>query len=41
VSYSYWYEDRGLLMVYEEGETVEQGDPIYENAAQLKLVTVG
>jgi hypothetical protein len=37
VSYSYWYEDRGLLMVYEEGETVEQADPIYEDASQAEI----
>jgi hypothetical protein len=37
VSYSYWYEDRGLLMVYEEGESVEQGDPVYEDAAQAEV----
>jgi hypothetical protein len=37
VSYSYWYEDRGLLMVYDEGEHVEQADPIYEDAAQAEV----
>ncbi len=35
--YSYWYEDRGLLMVYEEGERVEQADPIYEDASQAEV----
>jgi hypothetical protein len=28
-SYSYWYEDAGMLMVYEEGEEVVEADPIY------------
>jgi hypothetical protein len=37
VSYSYWYEDRGLLMVYEEGERIEQGDPVYEDAGQAEV----
>jgi hypothetical protein len=37
VSYEYWFEDRGLLMVYEEGEQIEQADPIYEDAAQAEV----
>jgi hypothetical protein len=36
VSYMYWYEDRGLLMVYEDGERIEQADPIYEDASQAE-----
>ncbi len=28
-SNTYWYEDNGYLMVYEEGETVLEADPIY------------
>jgi hypothetical protein len=37
VSYHYWYEDRGLLMVYEEDERIEQADPIYEHAAKTEI----
>jgi hypothetical protein len=32
-SYSYWYEDAGMLMVYEEGEEVVEADPIYMSTA--------
>jgi hypothetical protein len=33
----YWYEDRGRLMVYEEGESLRQADPIYSNVAQTAV----
>lgn len=33
----YWYEDQGRLMVYEEGETLRQADPIYIADAHTKL----
>lgn len=33
---AYWYEDNGMLMVYEEGETVEQADPIYMSESIAK-----
>jgi hypothetical protein len=32
-AYSYWYEDAGMLMVYEEGEEVVEADPIYMSTA--------
>jgi hypothetical protein len=28
-SYQYWFEDNGMLMVYDEGETYLNADPIY------------
>ncbi|MEN7547574.1 hypothetical protein AAG747_06635 [Rapidithrix thailandica] len=34
--YSNWYEDNGLLMSYEEGETLVQADPIYMDASVAK-----
>ena len=37
VSYLYWYEDRGLLMVYEDGEEIEEADPVYETLSQAKV----
>jgi hypothetical protein len=35
--YSYWYEDNGFLMVYEEGEEIVEADPIYLHASQAEL----
>jgi len=37
VDYSYWYEDNGFLMVYDEGENVLNADPIYvdESIAEI------
>ncbi len=37
ISYSYWFEDNGMLMVYEEGETVLNADPIYMNESIATL----
>jgi hypothetical protein len=36
-SYSYWYEDNGMLMAYDDGENLLNADPIYmrENIAQV------
>ena len=36
-AYSYWYEDAGMLMVYEEGEQIVQADPIYMNPAVAEV----
>jgi hypothetical protein len=36
-TYSYWYEDNSLLMVYEDGESVENADPIYMNASDAEV----
>lgn len=36
-SYSYWYEDAGMLMVYEEGEEVVEADPIYGNSSVAEV----
>jgi hypothetical protein len=33
-AYNYWYEDNGHLMVYEEGESALQADPIYVTGAK-------
>jgi hypothetical protein len=35
--YEYWYEDNGLLMVYEEGESLLKADPIYSSTAKSKV----
>jgi hypothetical protein len=37
ISYSYWYEDNGLLMVYEGNETLLNADPIYMNESIAKV----
>jgi hypothetical protein len=37
-SYSYWYEDNGMLMAYDEGETYLNADPIY---MKDNIATVG
>ena len=37
-SYSYWYEDNGMLMVYDEGENYRNADPIY---MRDNIATVG
>ncbi len=37
VSYSYWFEDNGMLMVYEEGETILNSDPIYMSETKATL----
>lgn len=34
--YEYWFEDHGMLMVYEEGETYLQADPIYMKDTEAK-----
>lgn len=36
-SYSYWYEDAGMLMVYEDGEEVVEADPIYMDASKAEV----
>jgi hypothetical protein len=36
-TYSYWYEDGGMLMVYEDGEAVENADAIYMNASDAEI----
>ncbi len=36
-AYQYWYEDNGLLMVYEEGENLFNADPIYMNESVAKV----
>jgi hypothetical protein len=37
-SYSYWYEDNGMLMAYDEGENYLNADPIY---MKDNIATVG
>jgi hypothetical protein len=36
-AYQYWYEDNGLLMVYEDGESLLSADPIYMNESIAKV----
>lgn len=35
--YSYWFEDNGYLMVYEDGEQEVQADPIYVKESLAKI----
>lgn len=37
ISYSYWYEDNGMLMVYEGTEEPVNADPIYMNPSMATL----
>lgn len=36
-AYSYWYEDAGMLMVYEEGEEIVEADPIYMSSGIAEI----